>query len=544
VTIESLDAKEVVGEEHFVAFSKAGNDGFLYSVATEHWLLLLDIRKPLMPVLRWAHNLQKPRYMTALPLSYLRSNPGNEKYVGVSDMGFAIILGSFWSNDFSIFCYGRPPSATLPPIAAEISKLSDVIYAWELPSLLSLRGQKCLCGSCLVTEDFAKEDLPQWIEWQRKRELVLGFFILDKKLSSFLQKPGKHGGFTLIRLMSSGKLESQQYRASWKVSTVTTPHEETEMYLEASLLSSMADNTYDHAKKYRYLKLEYLYGYLNDNLAKLLVSKFRRAPKIAIERKHPDDCFFNFMGEKLKSFGCNPPISDLSRSDIFRDVVMPTSLFEIACRVLWTKAPLSHDFVAPVLPLPAALVTYEILKHDYSSVEKIDELSLEKVFVLQCETIASLAKEVGVSYSSSGEHKQCRGSLVNDDEDTLGGSLNAIPLFLYKASACPNEPAGIDIMEKPEEFSPEGETHGLFVTKLPEKERLDKEINTDVMKLFDDLCPIELKFSSPESDYAPEELGEYKLLKAQFSQWQDSFIPYRDLCARLKPQQHDVKPCK
>ncbi|KAJ8428238.1 hypothetical protein Cgig2_009953 [Carnegiea gigantea] len=599
VTIGSLNAEEVAGEDRFVALSKAGrNDNFLYSVATEHWLLLLDVRKPLMPVLRWAHNLQKPRYMTALPLSYLRSNPGDEEYAGVSDMGFAIMLGSFWNNDFSIFCYGRPPSATIPTISTEISKLSDVIYAWELPSLLSVRGRDCPCGSCLVMEDSAKEDLPEWIECQRERELVLGFFILDKKLSSFVQKPGEHGGFTLIRLMSSGKLESQQYRASWKVSTATTTHGETEKYLNDSLLSSMADYTYKLTKKFSYFKFENLYGYLNDNLAQILFPKFRRAPKIAGEQKHHDDRFFNFISEKLKSFGCNPPISDLSRSDIFRDVIMPTSLFEIACRVLWIKLPmdvlemafstytevhgtrtdkkkaklefpiipdqdhapffflkcpslrsnersskvqLSDDFVGPLLPLPVALVVYEISKHGYSLVEKTDEASPEKAFFLQCKTIASLAKEVGVSCFSSDEDKRCPGSLVDDNEETLVGSLNTSILFLYKASACPDEPAGVHTVEKPNGLSPEAERFNLVVAKLPEHERTDEEINMDVVNLLDDLCPVELKFNSPGC--APEELREYELLKTDFSKWRDSFIPYRNLCARLKPQQQDVKPC-
>ncbi|KAL0707366.1 hypothetical protein Bca4012_073792 [Brassica carinata] len=48
-----------------------------------------------------------------------------------------------------------------------------------------------------------KESLPVWIDWQKKkRVLVLGFGVLNKYLPSL----GSLDGFTLIRLTSSGKL--------------------------------------------------------------------------------------------------------------------------------------------------------------------------------------------------------------------------------------------------------------------------------------------------------------------------------------------------
>lgn len=597
VTIELLNLKEVVGQDRFVAFSKAGNDGFLFSVASEHWLLLCDVRKPLMPLLRWAHNLLEPRYMTSLPLSVLRSNPGDDQYVGVSDMGFAILLGSFWNNDFSIFCYGHPPSGTIPAYSAKISKLSNALFAWELPSLLSLSGQNCLCGSCLLMEEFGKEDLPEWIEWQQKKELVLGFFILDKEFSSLLPKPGELGGFTLIRLMSSGKLELEQYCASWKVMVVASGHEETEKYIKDSPLCCMGDRKYKPTKKFSYLKLEYLYGHLNDDLAKILFSKFKKAPKIANEPKCPNERFIEFISEKLKSFGCKPPVSDFSVSDIFRDVIMPTSLFEIVCRVMWIKLPTdileaafpiytevqtpidqkkatlefpvipdqdlsplfflkhpshrsnkwsskvqpSNDFVGPVLPLPASLVIDQISKHGYSFMEKVDEFSPEKAFALQCKSITCVAKEMGVHFSCGEVDKEHAVSLVNDNEEMWVGSLNRSPFFLYEGSACPDELSCVDLPEEPKGSFVEGERFNLFVAKLPEHESVDNDTSMDVMKCFDDLCPVELRFNSTVVEYAAEELNEYELLKTQFSRWQDAFLPYQNLHARLKPQRQNVK---
>ncbi|KAA8537700.1 hypothetical protein F0562_027310 [Nyssa sinensis] len=70
------------------------------------------------------------------------------------------------------------------------------------------------CGSCLVGEEFSKDALPKWIDWRQKKEIVLGFGILDKDLSAQLTEPDCFGGFTPSRLMSSGKLESQRYCAS------------------------------------------------------------------------------------------------------------------------------------------------------------------------------------------------------------------------------------------------------------------------------------------------------------------------------------------
>ncbi|KAA8537701.1 hypothetical protein F0562_027309 [Nyssa sinensis] len=50
------------------------SDGFCFTVASDRWLLLCDVRKPLMPLLRWAHDLANPSYIDVFPLSDLRSH--------------------------------------------------------------------------------------------------------------------------------------------------------------------------------------------------------------------------------------------------------------------------------------------------------------------------------------------------------------------------------------------------------------------------------------------------------------------------------------
>ncbi|MBA0755399.1 hypothetical protein Gogos_020163 [Gossypium gossypioides] len=73
----------------------------------------------------------------------------------------------------------------------------------------------------------------------------------------------------VIRLMSSGKNEAQRYCASWDlVQNFDIAHKEPLFNFEDSLLYSSSDDEYEFPKRFKYLNLDYLCGYLNDNLAK------------------------------------------------------------------------------------------------------------------------------------------------------------------------------------------------------------------------------------------------------------------------------------
>ncbi|GAB2211531.1 hypothetical protein Drorol1_Dr00024846 [Drosera rotundifolia] len=86
-----------------------------------------------------------------------------------SEEGFGILVGSFWNDECSLFCYGpHPPSDVESPSSAE-SKSGNSFYAWELPSHISLSGRECCCGTCLLRLEFAKDNLLEWIEWQQKK---------------------------------------------------------------------------------------------------------------------------------------------------------------------------------------------------------------------------------------------------------------------------------------------------------------------------------------------------------------------------------------
>ncbi|GMH16106.1 hypothetical protein Nepgr_017947 [Nepenthes gracilis] len=588
--IQMLSNNSLTKMDRFVAFSKAGPDDFYFVVASEHFLLLCDIRKPLMPVLQWVHGLHEPSYITVLRLSELRSNSSTDAHKHPSETGFGIVLGSFWKDDFSLFCYGPYPPPPPKAFSSKISKFCNSFYAWELPSQLSLSGCDCHCGSCLLRMAFAKDYLPEWTEWQEKKELVLGFYILDKDLYSLSSKQEEYGGFILIRLMSSGKLEAQRYCASWNmVQKNRAAHEEFPLHLKDSLLSHMGNEEYKFVKRFQYLKLDYLYGHLNGVLARILFSNSKRAHAIASWKKYSSVHSHEFLCEKLKVFSLGAPISSLSVADVFRDISMPTTIYEVASRRMWTMLPMDilglsfcdykecfgfligqkkmslefltvpdqtqlppfflrnpsrrsnkwssktqpgNDFVGPVLPLPACLALVEIQKN--SNLEKAREFSSEAALLLQCDVVMNAAKEIGVVLSSHNLHKEFAVSLVDDREETWPASQSSHSFFLYKPTAFFKELSDIDSVQKDHE----DERFTMTIAKLPEK-LAKKEIDLVDMELFNDLCPVELRFDNHNITFEPDELKAYKLLKRQFSKWQDGFTPYQDFCAKLQNQKQD-----
>ncbi|CAN7106620.1 unnamed protein product [Brassica rapa subsp. narinosa] len=112
-----------------------------------------------VPLLKWQHDVEKPCFMDSYSLS---------------DLGFqtdestisCVIVGSFWNAESQMFCYGPSPS---------VVNDSSSLYVWELPHNLLSPAGKCLCGDCAIREVIMKESLPVWIDWQKKRVLVLCF---------------------------------------------------------------------------------------------------------------------------------------------------------------------------------------------------------------------------------------------------------------------------------------------------------------------------------------------------------------------------------
>lgn len=106
--IDTLAMNISVQTDLFVAFSMAGSDGFCFVVASNHWLLLCDVRKPFLPLLQWAHDLPNPSCINVFSLSQLRSHSKDDQFKWASDSGCCIVMGSFGTASFVSFAMDHP----------------------------------------------------------------------------------------------------------------------------------------------------------------------------------------------------------------------------------------------------------------------------------------------------------------------------------------------------------------------------------------------------------------------------------------------------
>ncbi|KAK8588675.1 hypothetical protein V6N12_023099 [Hibiscus sabdariffa] len=579
--IDMLSPYDGVDEDKFLAFSRAGDDGFQFVLACRSLLLLCDVRKPMMPLLRWAHDLDNPCFINVIRLSELRSQPRDDRYQWATESGFCVILGSFWNCEFRLFCYG-PSSANEGSIAMGISKFCKPFLAWDLPSDFPLSNQECHCGSCLVRQEFSKGALPEWIDWQQKKDIVLGFGILSRDLLELVHESDEFGGFTLIRLMSSGKIEAQRYCASWDlVHSFDPAHRETLFNFEDSLLCSLGDDEYEFPKKFKYLNLEYLRGYLNDNLAKVLDSKMKKFHKGPLQKESFSLDLHEILCEKLKICGFGRFRSSPALAIVFNDISLPTSICEVASRQMWATLPLEFlllafssypelldvpfddktmplefsvvpdlpqlppfllrkpssrgtrwsdkvqpddSLVGPALPLPILLTLHEFHNGCPDS-EKECEFSSDVELALRCNEVMQVATEMAVSDPSLLNNDQTV-SLADDRDEMWADSQRPKPFLLYHPVG--GESSSIDQLQGNHTFK--DEKFATMITKVRKETDPNNTTDNVGLELFDDLCPIELKFDFPAMNFGTQELEAFKTLKRQFAKWQERFKPYQELC--------------
>ncbi|KAG6683942.1 hypothetical protein I3842_12G038600 [Carya illinoinensis] len=584
--VDMLSMYASVKNERFLSFMIAGSDGFHFALASHCLLLLCDVRKPMMPVLQWAHGLDKPCYIDVFRLSELRSNSRNETYQWASESGFCIILGSFWNCEFNLFCYGPALPAPRGTIASEISEFSKTIYAWELPMDLLLSGHECRCGSCLVREEIFKDDLPEWIDWQQKKEIVLGFGILNKGLSAQLAESDEFGSFTLIRLMSSGKLELQRYCASWdSVKKLKEFHKEF-LQFEDNFLFTKEDGEYRFPRRYKYLNFDNLSAYLNGNLTEILDSKIKNHRKGPQEKESFSTEAHEILCEKLKACGFGRLRSSPAVAVAFDDISLPASIHEVALRRLWAGLPIEllqlaysnypeflevlvdqkkvaleflvvpdlpqlppfflrkpsrrsnkwsqkvqrdDALVGPVLPLPILLALHEY-RNGYSDLEGMDGFSLEKEFRLRCDEVKQVASELAVPDSGCELRDDGAVSLADDREETWGSSEKQKPFCFYTPVAFKYSTMDYTMCNT---FS--DKNFDVLIFKVPEKKHVPSDkMETGGPKLFDDLCPTELRFDAWVKNSGQNELKAYNILKRQWCKWQDDFSLYKEFCSLTK----------
>ncbi|XP_051150774.1 uncharacterized protein LOC127265137 [Andrographis paniculata] len=341
-----IETSSTYKNDGFLTLSRAGSDGFHFAVATKKVLLLYDVQKPLMPPLSWVHRIRNPRYIVVYQLAELRANAKDSKYNLASESGYCIMLGSFWDNEFSLFCYGPDISRNL-----SVNSETNSFLAWGDPLEFSLSGSDCNCGSCIVHEEFLKDSLLAWIDWRQKKIISLGFGILHPDLYAQLSSPDNFGGFVLIRLTSSGKLEAQRYVAAWKPEKLPLiGHKRKLVSLlseDNNLLYNFPPSEYNGKKKFQHLKLEYLNACLKDNLAELIVGRRQnrgehdQGSQIKQHVYKSEYMFHQEMCDKLKNSGLPRTRTSLTIPDVMKDITLPTSVRDIALRSIYASLPMN-----------------------------------------------------------------------------------------------------------------------------------------------------------------------------------------------------------
>ncbi|XP_056170638.1 uncharacterized protein LOC115690233 [Syzygium oleosum] len=558
-------------KDRFLAFSRAGSDGFHFALATDKLLLLCDTRKPLNPVLQWSHGLDRPCYIDVFKLSKLRSNSKQDTYEHASKLGFCILLGSLWNCEWNLFCYGPPLPDARGSFPSKVSGICDSFYAWGLPSELSLSGRECGSGSCLLKEEFLKKSPPQWVDWQRKREMVLGFGILGIGLSSPASDDDEYGSFTLIRLMSSGKLEYQRYSASWDFAR--SCKNDVKLSFVDDGLCSVVEDDYKFPKRFKYLKLDYLYSFLKGNLASVLEAKIEKTSGCPKGKEFFDPACHVALCKMLKAsdFQLGSP-STLA----FDNIRLPTTIGEIISRkkcaglsmellslafssysesleVLLDQKKVSLEFlvvpetvqlqpfilrepsfrsnkwsnkvhrsdglVGPVLPVPFLSTLHRVRD---SSSEASVSLSSETELSLQFGEVMQVATKMAMSDSGPEFHDEHAISLADDREETWTASQQEKPFFLYHTGS----------------FKPY--VHPVcsrMVSKVVDSKAVSsKSTDATGLEIFDNICPIKMTFNSSQQDFGSKELAIYNILKGQYLKQQESFDPYQDFLSRCKLQ--------
>ncbi|XP_011000736.1 PREDICTED: uncharacterized protein LOC105108208 isoform X2 [Populus euphratica] len=502
--------------------------------------------------------------------------------------GFGIILGSFWNCEFSLFCYGPSFPPRKGSTALEISKFSSCLYAWDHPSGLMLSGDDCQRGDCLVREQFWKEALPEWTDWQQKKHIVLGFGVLNNDLSSLLFEPDEFGGFVLIRLMSSGKLELQRYCASWElVKNIEVAQRDPMLHSEDNLLYFMGDEEYKVPRKFKYFELNYLHAHLNGNLSQVLDSSMAKPCECPHEKEMFSLEFHEVLCKKLKICGFGQFRTSPAITVTFNDINLPTSIHEVALRRMWAELPMeflqlafssyselhevlldqkrvalefsvvpelpqlppfflrkpsnhssrcsrkvqsSDALVGPALPLAFLSTLHELRNGCPNSQEETGGFSSESELNVRCNEVVQVAKEVAVSDSTTKLQDDNAISLDDDRDDFLDHSEKPKSFLLYHPTACQLSFQ----VHKEDNCVYQDDKFASMITKVHEKQSPHPEkVETFKLEFFDDLCPIDLKFDAREVKFSSQESKISNLLKKNFSKWQEEFTPYREFCSRF-----------
>jgi hypothetical protein len=548
--------------EHYLAFCKAGFDDFHMSVVTERHLILLDVRQPSTPVLSWQHGLDSPNHVAMFRLSELRPS---EEYEWASDSGFAILVGSFWNGEFSLFCYG-PKEQGCPD--------SSHLYAWDNPSRLSLTGQHCGCSNGIMKEIFSTPASGHGgYASQHVANSIVGYYVLPVDL---LISGPTVASFALIRLTAGGKLEMQQYRADLH-DDIDIPCDESE-HASMDISSPIFVDTEEEndSTKLRFLKLRFLSEYLKGNLCSALA---KHDATVNEDREQIT------ISEDVSEFAENSRTSSLSVSDFLCNASVPMNAFEIACQSilsglssdilhvsfskykdmlksgtkeglleylevprclphnelrpfmlakpsstsekLTSKVISQNAIVGPVLPVPVLLA----MEERNNGIESPDDSeNAETDFVRdRCSEVleAFVAEEVSIAGPDWFSSQK-----LNENKSYFVYKPRTENMFNLDGTAVKKETVEQNVDDcgcSQTSAAPyKDENFMTFVCgKAGSPDSGPEQATSDLFGF----SPVRMDFDSTGLNIQPAEEKIYKCLKKQFLTWQKNFKPYQDFCS-------------
>ncbi|KAF3324308.1 hypothetical protein FCM35_KLT11775 [Carex littledalei] len=292
-------------KENFLVFCKSSYSNYHFSVITKYQLMLLDVRRPLHPILTWEHGLDDPNYITMLNLEELKPSNGHEPLPG---SGFSILAGSLSTSEFKLFHYGS--------INKQEGSSDSSFCAWGVPSGIYLSGQCSGIGNQLVDKLFSeKSTFVNDISWLRKRETVVGFLVIPRKHS--LIEPDS-SGFTVIRVMSFGRLEVQNYGPSEIMPGHKTYTKEEGMSGSCDIVTACPDCMREEVPSRRYLlDLRYVNAYVHGDLSEILPMDNRQSCEASLSE--------DLLSLIRDSMNYTP-----SLSPFIDNATVPSSIVEIA----------------------------------------------------------------------------------------------------------------------------------------------------------------------------------------------------------------------
>ncbi|KAG8074210.1 hypothetical protein GUJ93_ZPchr0006g44866 [Zizania palustris] len=551
--------------ECYLAFCKAPFDDFLMSVVTRCHLIVFDVRRPLIPLLAWQHGLDSPNHLAMFRLSELRPSKEHE---WASNSGFAILVGSFWSTEFNLFCCGPKEQG---------STENAHLYAWDLPSQISLIGQQCTCSNELMKEVFAVPITGYDPASQLIKNSVIGYHVLPSTMleSSFT-------GFALIRLTSLGKLEIQRYCASGDLRDGVICDESQHKSMVSSSSMLLDDHGEKISSRYMFLKLHYLFEYLEGNLCSALANHDSSV------NKHTHQIV---ISEDVSVFAEDNSTSCYqSVSDFLCNASVPMSIFEIACQsvlnglssdILQVTFSKYKDMLAcgkekrlyEYLEVPACfpnnnkLRPFLLAKSSSTSWKLTGKAIHGNVLVgpvLPIHVLLAMESNKGIEIPSQGETNsvshRCREvfeafvpeiSIANTDNCNGWSASQELkdekPYFVYEPQFENRPTLDETARKKDKEAHKLDDPSCLHTSTAP---FLDENFATFVCgragiphsgseqptsDLFD-CSPIRMVFESPVTDIQPAEEKIYKCLKKQFLAWQNNFKPYQSFCSSYNIQ--------